>query len=126
MNDISSPASLVETKYTVYHPDGKTEDHSLMLQHDPGYDALKKIMARHLGEGNWLEHVTVLHDGKPKDMFVDEEGLLKGLPVNIAATEIYHTYSKQQNPSGYAAAAMSGQLSPIVGVAILFHRRVWF
>ena len=115
----------METKYTIYKPDGTTEDHYMDLKEDPGYDVLARIVRPWL-DNAWLEHVSVLHDGKQKDMFVDEEGLLKGLPYNKKATEIYHTMYRTQWPTDYAAAVQAGQLSPIVGIAILFHRRVWF
>lgn len=52
------------------------------------------------------------------DMLIDEDGLSKGLEINIAATALYH---QQAIVNGY-----QGDLSPIVGPAIVFHQPVWF
>lgn len=42
-----------------------------------------------IGADNEVEHVNVWHDGKYLDMFVDEQGVLKALPLNQKATAIY-------------------------------------
>ncbi len=37
----------------------------------------------------YIEHVNVLYKGKRTTMIVNDEGAVKGLPVNEAATKIY-------------------------------------
>jgi hypothetical protein len=92
------------------------------------YAAIKAIVAPLLGfrpnEYPTIEHVTVWHDGKLTDMFVDEVGHQKLLHRNDAATEIYR------------AATMAGKIREpvpddpetlpwIAGDAVLFDERVW-
>lgn len=113
----------METRYTVYCADGTQADYAIDLPKKPSYDELKDVISPYLN-GGWLERVSVLEDGKQLDMFVDEEGLLKGLPKNEAATAIYHNYWKTHHPDKYEKE--KDRMSPIVGTAILFHRRVWY
>ena len=104
----------MNTVYHVYEP-GKLKPivGAVDWPKKPTYDDIKALTRQHID--GWLEHVTVLFEGKRCDMLVDEEGLLKHLPLNEAATRIYWTMS----------GATSG--SPIVGTAILFpERRIWF
>jgi hypothetical protein len=61
--------------------------------------------------GGWAEHVSVLYNGRPAHMFVDEEGSRKGLPVNLRATNIYRAYAQSRGiPNPHF----------IVGPALLF------
>ena len=110
----------MKTGYTIYRTNGTKELSSLDWPEDPGYSAIKALVQPIVGDS--LEHVTVLHDGERKDMFVDELGhVRKGgpKPLNEAATEIYHAVivAYGWNPE---------TLPTIVGDAVLFHRRVWF
>ena len=43
--------------------------------------------------GSSVERLTVLYEGKQAVMLVDGDGRLKKKPLNITATEIYHTAS---------------------------------
>lgn len=123
-------ADLIATKFLIMRSDLPHETQTIELPRDPGYIALRNIIAPLLNKGN-LEHVSVLADFhgetnyKPLDMFVDDSGLIKGLPRNEAATLIY----RRANLMGRSAApkvADPEQLSYICGTAILFSRRVWF
>lgn len=68
-----------------------------------------------------LEHVSVLFEGQPTDMFVDEVGVNDGLPRNEQATAIYRTYWLQEHPGDDPES-----LPHIAGTAVLFRgRRVW-
>lgn len=87
---------------------------------EPGFDAINKLVQPLIGGGH-IEHVSVLHDGKRRDMFVDEEGRLKGLPRNERATAIYRTAWLSHNPGRDA-----DDLPHIAGPAVLFTRRVWY
>jgi hypothetical protein len=101
------------------------QDHE--LSREPGYEALKELITPFLG-GAWMERVAVLADfdqagapPKPTDMFVDEDGHSKGLPRNEVATAIYRRHWLNQHPGTDPET-----LPHIVGVAVLFDRRVWF
>lgn len=95
---------------------------------DPGYTTLADFI-RPMLDGGWLERVAVHFnpaepDGRhgplrPCDMFVDEEGAVKSLPLNPLATAIYHSVSLRRG-------VPPGQLSPICGPAVVFTGRVWF
>ena len=92
---------------------------------EPGYEAIRDLVEPLIG-GEPLEHVSVLHNGQRRDMFVSELGQLalthRGpLPRNERATEIYranwlsrHRYCDPET------------LPWIAGTAVLFERRVWF
>ena len=109
------------TTITVMRPDAEPETQEVVgLKAEPGYQALKAIVEP-LIDGAPLEHVTVLHDGERRDMFVDECGSLNGLPRNEAATAIYRNNWLTQNPK-----ADPESLPAIYGPAVLFSRRVWF
>lgn len=109
------------TTITIMRPGAPEEVRPVeQLADDPGYPALKAIVEPFLDGGD-LEHVTVLHDGKRTDMFVDECGSLKGLPRNEPATSIYRNNWLTQHPKEDPES-----LPAIYGPAVLFSRRVWF
>ena len=85
-------------------PDGRHEIEE--AEELPAFEDMQKFV-----EG-WVERVKVLYEGKPTNMVVNEEGLLKGMELNSKATEIYH-----------AATLARGLPRPeavIVGPAMLF------
>lgn len=88
----------------------------------PGYDQLRTVIEPLL-DGAPLEHVKVLWNGKPADMFVDEMGHVRKqpLPRNDEATAIYRANWLKQHPE-----CDPETLPIIVGTAILFEQRVWF
>ena len=83
--------------------DGTREE----LDHFPELAEMQAIV------GGWIEHVRVLdyvgtNGPVYTSMFVNEEGLLKNLPRNEAATEIYqrnvrHHFAGHENPFQAAA-----------------------
>lgn len=108
------------TKYTIYRPDGSSDDNTVDWPAAPKYDAIAALI-RPLLMGANLEHVTVLHNGGRRDMFVDEMGAVKGLPRNEAATAIY-----RNNWLNHRHDADPESLPAIYGTAILFpHDIVW-
>lgn len=109
---------LIPTRVIVMQPDGGRVDALIDLKRDPGYDELRALILPHLGGGD-LERVAVLYDGRACDMFVDDRGLIKDLPRNEAATEIYWEASRRRGDDLTGA-------SHIAGTAILFDRQVWF
>lgn len=72
----------MSTLYRI-NPDGSfvTFDNQITA---PSYVSMKKFI-----ECETLEHVSVLFDGKPAHLFVDEDGSTKELPVNERASAIY-------------------------------------
>jgi len=111
----------MKTDYTVIYPDGQSVDHAVDMPEEPGYDALRALIKPLLADQEF-EHVTVWHDGKYTDMFVDEMGALVPLPVNLRASAVYRAnVMAHQRPTPVEA-----ELPFIYGVAVLFHRKVWF
>jgi hypothetical protein len=108
------------TTFTILHADGSSETRSAELAAEPGFDALDQLL-RPLLDGGDLEHVNVFHDGRYTDMFVDEIGMLKGLPRNEAATAIY-----RNNTLVHVPGTNPESLPAIYGTAVLFNRKVWF
>lgn len=105
----------------VFYPNGATE--RLMeypIPAKPQYDWFRKFLAPYFPRGEF-EHVSVLFRGKRADMFVDELGRLKGLEFNEYATEVYHAATLAKYPKTDRA-----RLAPIVGIAVLFEKQVWF
>lgn len=69
----------------------------------------RREMQAMVGRGT-VEVVDVLFNGKRCQMIVDEDGIGKSLPINDAATEIYHAYALQRGAMPF----------PIVGTAVVF------
>jgi len=111
----------VKTTYTIFRVGVAPETVETDLPAEPGYDALKQLIGP-LIDGEPLEHVTVLHEGERRDMFVDENSALTGLPRNEAATAIYRNNWLTRHPG-----ADPESIPAIYGTAILFpDRQVWF
>lgn len=106
------------TRYTVFRPDGTRSDHEIDWPEEPGYDAISALV-RPLLDGQPLEHVFVLHNGARRDLFVDEEGAMNGLPRNEAATAIYRNNWLTRHPGTDPET-----IPAIYGVAILFPDRI--
>lgn len=107
------------TIYEVILPGGTLVLGTVEWEEDPGYDAINKLVGPLVGEP--IEHVWVLLEGERCSMFVNENGVAKGLPVNDAATVHYRRNTLSHQPS-----IKPEQLPAIYGPAVLFHRRVWF
>ena len=101
---------------------GKVTWREIEFENDqPSYDELRPILDEFFPDLS-AEHVSVLCNGKRTDMFVDETGHLKSLPINIRATAVYWEATMQAEGNKFSPRA----LTAIVGPAILFHDRVWF
>lgn len=112
---------LIETAYRIFPVgDAAASRHVFKWPRDPGFDLIRKLVEPLLN-GAHLEHVTVMHDGKRRDMFVDDEGLLKRLPRNDRATAIYRSNWISRHPG-----VDPETLNWIAGPAILFERIIWF
>lgn len=116
----------METKIKIIRPEMAHETRDLDMPREPGYAALRQLLAPLLDKGP-LERVAVLADFdggdnfEPTDMFVDENGHLKSLPRNEDATAIYRRAALLRHPE------IDPESIPfIVGPAVLFSRRVWF
>lgn len=107
------------TEFTLMRPDGTAENGTADLAEQPGYATLKALLDPLLGGD--LEHVSVLHDGERRDMFVHETGALDGLPRNEAATRIYRNATLTREPRTDPET-----IPAIYGPAVLFARRVWW
>lgn len=62
---------------------------------------------------NAIEIVRVYYEKQYEQLIIDDSGLLKGLPVNIIATDIYHENVKVHDPKLLTDAPS------IYGVAVL-------
>jgi hypothetical protein len=114
----------MQTKVTIYMPDGTEIERELDWPQDPGYQTIKAFMTECFGPGVDFEQVTVMAPGEDKvytDMFVDEMGHPKGLGRNDKATEHYRRNYLTQNPK-----TNPDSMPYIVGVAVYFHRMVWY
>ena len=83
-------------------------------------DALRAVVEPMLYGGR-LEHVSVLHEGRPTDMFVGEDSAYAGNVRNDKATKIYRANWMDQHPTTDPES-----LPAIYGPAVLVDRRVWF
>ena len=110
--------------YKFIKVDGTETTHSNDLRGEPGtwYDQLHTIFDQHFGPDIEVEHVNVWYDNHYTDMFVDETGVLKQLPVNPKATAIYraNVLAHAVNPPN------PEEMPPIHGDAILFEKKVWY
>jgi len=113
----------MKTRYRVIQPGEALADvawQEIDWPREPGYREIKGLIGPILGEGRDLEHVSVLHDDRRADMFVDECGSNDRLPRNEAATAIYRRYWLSTH-----RGADPETIAAIYGVAILFERIVW-
>ena len=93
----------------------------VLLTPKPSYDELRGAVEPHL-DGERVEHVAVLWDGLPRDMFVGECSSINGRMIrNVRATEIYRNNALTRWPKSAPES-----LPSISGPAVLFDRRVWF
>lgn len=126
---------MKQVEYRIVRSDGQDTKHfvdlpepdkgrTLMMSADAKkrYELVKEIVARVIGDGNDIEHVTVWHDDLYLDMFVDETGVEKGLPVNPIATSIYRANVLAHEPSD---SDLLKDLPSIHGDAVLFLEKVW-
>jgi hypothetical protein len=111
---------LIATPYWVMTVDGLRHEFKVQWPEKPDYDTLRTLVEPLLG-GFYMEHVSVLHEGQARDMFVDQNGRLKELRRNEAATKIYRSAELKRRPKTNPEA-----LHDIRGPAVLFMRRVWW
>jgi hypothetical protein len=122
--------SEIATRYCVITPNGTRIVTSTALERVPGFSFLRELIEPLLG-GADMEHVSVWADFdggtkyKALDMFVDEDGLRKGLSRNVIATEHYRR-ANLMGKTTIPKVADPELLNFIVGPALLFDRRVWF
>ena len=111
----------IATKFYIYRPSTpEPEVSNADLPKEPGYARLREIMEPLL-DGAMLEHVSVLFEDRRADMFVDEMGMIKELPRNDAATDIYRANWLKHHPDSNPDDSPA-----IYGAAIVFDRLVWF
>lgn len=115
----------VKTKMLIMRPEAPNHKMEIELVKFPSYDTLKTLLTPIIGCKH-IEHVSVLADFegatafRRADMFVDEDGHAKGLPLNGNATEIY-----RRNALIHQGVKDPETLSWIAGTAVLFDRIVW-
>lgn len=107
----ADPAKPIENR-EVDWPDG------------PTYERFKELKPLICGEhDDLIEHVTVFDEGRYKDMFVSEEGRMRGFPFNERASKIYWNNSIVHQGMTEEELRKSG--FNIVGDAVLFEKGVW-
>lgn len=111
---------MVEVK--VLYADGRVEEHPFPAVYDgtnkEAGDFLRKVI------GGWLEFVWVEYEGKRTCMIVHEEGALIPLPINAAASLIYHIYPARRDGVPIWMAPMlyppiHGDVVLLTGVTVL-------
>lgn len=85
----------------------------------PNLDSLRKVIEPHL-DGQKLEHVAVLWNGKRCSMFVGDHSAFDRIR-NVEATAIYRNNWLTQHPG-----TDPEDLPAVSGPAVLFDRNVWF
>lgn len=78
-----------------YHawPEGSREEQNQLIRELIGSDWFEHVMPKHLYE-DWgiTTELTTENAGKVVSMLVDEEGLLKNLPINPVASWLYGSH----------------------------------
>jgi hypothetical protein len=95
-----SKAGVKQYHATVIHPDGSVEYHT-----QDGKFSLERLQGFVKG---YIERVDVRVAGKNYEMFVNEEGLLHGLPLNPTATLLVVNWIVQNKFRVYANARIVG------------------
>ena len=115
---LALPNSRREFRYRVFGPGKSGSVHRVEMSRTPTVAEIKAALRPHL-EGGTPEHVIVLLDGRPADMFVDEMATAKGLPRNEEATKVYRANwlkRHRQDPE---------TMPFIAGPAVLFEDLIW-
>lgn len=113
----------MQLPYEVHYADGRIERATLDVPDDKPaewWKAAKPICQAVIGEHNDVEHVKVWHDGVYRDMFIDGDGQLKGLPRNERATAFYRA-----NALAHQGVTDPESIDDIAGDAVLFFEKVW-
>jgi len=131
---------LIKTNVYFFTPENNSgcQIKEYKLEKEPGFEEIRKIFEEFIPDCD-MEHVSVLFDpgyieakdhvykGKPTDMFVDEIGVLKGLPANFQATQIYMANTIRKYGPAYVTKLLQAGAAPLIhGPAIVFDRQVWF
>lgn len=115
----------MKTSYQVIGIDSIARVNSVDWPRQPSFSQIKEIVEPLIqtpGKSQaYIEHVRVWHEGQYVSMFVDDMGALKKLPVNEAATLIYHANLLEHGD----ADADTSNWAKIHGPAVLFDRNVW-
>jgi hypothetical protein len=69
-------------KLVVIDPDPTVADEVHIVDKKVAFNKCQELV------GGWVERVQVVYEGKKRDCWLDEEGLLKLLPVNERVMEI--------------------------------------
>ena len=123
---------IIATRLIIIKP-GSQEERTVSIAAEPTYREIAEMLdpifyEQRKGPTNW-EHVLVFYEGQYRDAFVDEYGSgccgKPRLPVNIAATKIYHAnvivHEGVENVDGIMPDG-----APIFGWMVLFPtRRIW-
>lgn len=119
------------TKMYVLHTNGDVHTVDLSIREFPGLAATEELVLPHLKfqviENGRLktikpgmQYVSVLYGGKPCSMFVDDEGMVRGRPINARASAVYWTHVLQNSPTADPVT-----MNAIYGPALLFDRVIW-
>lgn len=115
---------LIRTKFLVLEPGKPAIEGEVDWPEKPSRQQMRDVVLREApGVGTSPEHVTILGpDNETRcDMFVHDEGVRLGLPINDEATVHYHRASIVSQ-----GLAHHESWPKVHGPAVLFLRRVWF
>lgn len=112
---------MMKCTYHIMRPGKPRETRKHEFKNAPDYRQLKDLLTPLL-DGAPLEHVYVLYEGRRADMFVDEMGHVRNVPLprNEEATAIYRANALKRG-----MASDPEDLPWIAGPAILFEEIVW-
>jgi hypothetical protein len=103
-----------ETRYEVLDPDGSSTGNIVWWPKDPG-ERVISLCEVFMGKGVTVARVPALLNGVEYDMLIDENGGPKGLPINKLASGFH---------AAYYAQTTAEPVKDLVGVAVLFRRKV--
>lgn len=98
---------------------GTRETFHVALSGRPSLEELRNLIEPHL-DGQRMEHVAVLYQGKRCSMFVGDNSAATRIR-NVEATAIYRNNWLTQHPGTDPES-----LPAVSGPAVLFDRNVWF
>lgn len=115
----------MQTQYQIIGTDSIARLCEVDWPREPSFEQMKALIEPLIQtpcySTSYMEQVRVWHEGQYVSMFVDDMGALKKLPVNEAATLIYHANMLQEHPG-----ADTSDWPKIHGPAVLFSRNVWY
>lgn len=111
----------MKTEFLIYRPGVMLpEIQTIDIPEEPTFAEVKSALAPMLNLQGNIDRVVVDFRNEVHEMFVDDRGPFNDLPVNDAATLIYHEAMRRSGNPPFI-----DRPRPIRGIAVICLRKIW-